>query len=192
MPRIDATTVAEHHQRRRRALLDAGMALLAQTGVDGVTPAAVGAAAGLARSSVYQYFDSSAALLAALVEDAFPRSIARLRRALEGAATPQERIETYLSASLSLAADASYTALHTLARADVPAPRRDRLAELHRQLYAPLVEAVRELVPIDPELVTRLLLGLLGAAVQEVRAGAPAAVVESRMLDLVRSGLKGA
>lgn len=192
MPRIDATTVAEHHQRRRRALLDAGMALLAQTGVDGVTPAAVGAAAGLARSSVYQYFDSSAALLAALVEDAFPRSIARLRRALEGAATPQERIETYLSASLSLAADASYTALHTLARADVPAPCRDRLAELHGQLYAPLVEAVRELVPIDPELVTRLLLGLLGAAVQEVRAGAPAAVVESRMLDLVRSGLKGA
>jgi len=192
VPRIDATTVAEHHQRRRRALLDAGMALLAQTGVDGVTPAAVGAAAGLARSSVYQYFDSSAALLAALVEDAFPRSIARLRRALEGAATPQERIETYLSASLSLAADASYTALHTLARADVPAPCRDRLAELHGQLYAPLVEAVRELVPIDPELVTRLLLGLLGAAVQEVRAGAPAAVVESRMLDLVRSGLKGA
>ena len=61
MPRIDAPTVAEHHAQRRAALLAAAEELLAEQGVEAVTPAAVGARAGLARSSVYQYFSSSPA-----------------------------------------------------------------------------------------------------------------------------------
>ncbi len=52
MPRIDAPTVAEHHQMRRAALMAAAGDLLATQGVESVTLGAVGAAAGLARSSV--------------------------------------------------------------------------------------------------------------------------------------------
>ena len=71
MPRIEAPRVAEHHARQRRALLDAAHALLAETG-EAPSMAAVGRRAGLARSSVYQYFDSPGALLHAVVTDVFP------------------------------------------------------------------------------------------------------------------------
>ena len=91
MPRIDAPTVAEHHARRRAALVAAGADLLASGGVEAVTLGAVGSATGLARSSVYQYFDSAPALLAAVVEEVFPRSTAKLRAAVERAATPEAK-----------------------------------------------------------------------------------------------------
>ncbi|MGB8020339.1 MAG: TetR family transcriptional regulator, partial [Candidatus Nanopelagicales bacterium] len=78
MPRIDAPTVAEHHQMRRAALIAAANDLLATEGVEAVTLGAVGAAAGLARSSVYQYFDSTGSLLAELVEQEVPRATAHL------------------------------------------------------------------------------------------------------------------
>ena len=60
MPKISAPTVAEHRVRQRDALLHAATELLVDGGVSAVTPAAVGAAAGLARPSVYQYFSSGA------------------------------------------------------------------------------------------------------------------------------------
>ena len=60
MPRISAPTVAQHRMRQRDALLHAATELLVSGGLSAVTPAAVGAAAGLARPSVYQYFSSGA------------------------------------------------------------------------------------------------------------------------------------
>ena len=53
MPRITAPTVAEHHAKQRRALLDAARDLLAETGAE-PSMAAVARRAGLARSSIYQ------------------------------------------------------------------------------------------------------------------------------------------
>lgn len=51
MPKISAPTVAEHRVRQRGALLRAAIELLVDGGVSAVTPAAVSAAAGLARPS---------------------------------------------------------------------------------------------------------------------------------------------
>src|ERR1044071_5681440 len=70
MPRIDAPTVAEHRANQERALLDAARAVLLAHGPQAVTPATVGAAAGLARSSVYKYFRSGDEILSRIVADA--------------------------------------------------------------------------------------------------------------------------
>ncbi len=91
MPKINAPTVAEHRDQRRAALVHAGRDILASQGADAVTPAAVGAAAGIARSSVYQYFDSSVALLAAIVEESFPNATATLRDAVEVGRLPRRK-----------------------------------------------------------------------------------------------------
>ena len=80
MPKINASTVAEHRAHQREALIGAAIDILVNEGATAVTPAAVGARAGLARSSVYQYFDSSAALLATITEEAFRRSNEALAR----------------------------------------------------------------------------------------------------------------
>ena len=191
VPRIDAPTVVEHHSRRRAALVHAGAELLASGGVDAVTLGAVGSATGLARSSVYQYFGSAPALLAAVVEDVFPRSTEKLRAAVDRAGTPQNKVDAYLSTALDLATDPAHRSLYALAGTGLPDECRARIAELHEAQFAPLRNAVRGLGVPDPALSTRLVLGVLQAATQAVVDGAPRARVRREVLALVHDGLAG-
>ena len=190
MPRIDAPTVVEHHSKQRAALLAAGGDLLASRGVDAVTPAAVGAAAGLARSSVYQYFDSSPALIAAIVEDAFPRATDELRAAVAKAGPPSAQVDAYVRTALKMATDPAHRSLYALGRTELPSACRARLAELHAEQHAPLRAALGELAVPDLDLTTRLVLGLLGAAVQSVIDGAAKKRVESRLLTVLHQGVR--
>jgi len=189
VPKIDAPTVAEHHSRRRAALVSAGADLLASGGVDAVTLAGVGAATGLARSSVYQYFDSASALLAAVVEDVFPRSTETLRRAVDRADSPADKVDAYLVAALTLATDTGHRSLYALSGFALPEHCRARIAELHEQQFAPLGEAVAALGVPDPELSTRLLLGVLQSATQLIVDGAPKGKVTRQVLAFVNEGL---
>ena len=189
MPRIDAPTVAEHHRRRRAALIAAAVDVLAERGLEGLTVAAVGSAAGLARSSVYQYFDSTPALLAAVVEDAVPRSTARLAAAVSRAHTPGEKVDAYVRTALVAATGPAQRSMHALESAQLPAECRARLVELHQQQYAPLLDALVELGVEQPDLTLRLLLGLLHAAAAELSRGTAKATVLRRTRALVQDGL---
>lgn len=189
MPRIDAPTVAEHNRRRRAALLEAGAGLLAESGVDAVTLGSVGAATGLARSSVYQYFDSTPALIAAVVEDAFPRATAKLAASVAGVVAPAAKVDAYVSTALELAADPAHRSLYALADADLPAECRTRLMELHQEQYEPLRSAIAKLGVVDADLTTRLIAGLLGAGAREVISGADLAVVTKSLLSILHEGL---
>ncbi|MGX1508291.1 UNVERIFIED_CONTAM: AcrR family transcriptional regulator [Streptomyces graminofaciens] len=99
MPKINASTVAGHPAQQREALIGAAIDILVNEGAAAVTPATVGTRAGLARSSVYQYFDSSAALLATITEEAFRRSNEALNRAMAAADGPVERVEAFVRES---------------------------------------------------------------------------------------------
>ncbi|MFN8147396.1 MAG: TetR/AcrR family transcriptional regulator [Candidatus Nanopelagicales bacterium] len=189
MPRIDAPTVAEHHAQRRAALLAAAEELLAEQGVEAVTPAAVGARAGLARSSVYQYFSSSPAIVAAVVEDAFPRAIEQLRAAMAATTTPAEQVDAYVTTALRLAGDRTHRSLRALAVADLPEHCQARMDELHREQTTPLVDALKALGAPDPALTAALVSGVVRAAAQAVAEGAPAARVTRRTLALIHEGI---
>src|SRR4029077_11957642 len=78
MPRIEADTVAQHRARQRAALLRAAEQVLIEDGYENLAFAAVARRAGLARSSVYEYFTSRDDLVAALVADVLPRWLTRL------------------------------------------------------------------------------------------------------------------
>lgn len=189
MPKIDAPTVAEHHRRRRDALLAATERLLAEGGVDGVTLGAVGAQAGLARSSVYQYFDSAPALLAALVEDRMPRSLARLHADTAAAADPAGRVDAFIRSALRTTTDTTHRALSALADADLPADCAARLAELHLDQLAPLRTALADLGTPDPELTAQLVMSLVEGATRAVVRGAELDAVVDRTLALIHTGL---
>src|SRR5690606_26739116 len=120
MPRISAPTVAEHRAQQREALIEAATELLVTGGVAAVTPAAVGAAAGLSRPAVYQYFASGPAILGAVIEDAFPRANAALLSVLDPEASPTERIDTYLREALRLAEDGIHRPVTALTGAQLP------------------------------------------------------------------------
>ena len=189
MPKIDAPTVAEHHQRRRAALLAAAAEILATEGLDALSLGAVGIAAGLARSSVYQYFDSTPALVAALVEDAMPRALDELSAGAGVGAGPVERVETYVRSALALATDPTHRALASLAHAPLPPECAARLAEMHQGLLDPLRSALEELGVPEPTLTATLVMGTVQAASRAVLAGLAVDTVLERTLALLHGDL---
>lgn len=140
MPRISAATVADHRANQHAALLEAAREILVSEGVHALTPAAVGARIGLARSSVYRYFSSTADILAQLVEDAFPRWSARLRAAIAPTgpdASLPARIRAYGRAALDFVGSPDYALIPALQAIGLPGECRVRVDELHGELIAP-------------------------------------------------------
>ena len=178
MPKIDAPTVAEHHAQRRAAILDATVALLGDVGAGELTPAAVAAATGLARSSVYQYYPSSAALVAAGVEETFRRTIAAIEAGLATARSPEERVRAYVDSALDAAA-AGHEPMRLYASLALPDPCRTALHELHLQATGPLVEALADLGVDDPVGVAGLINGVISAGAAQITAGRSASSVRA-------------
>ena len=141
MPRIDAPTVAEHHDRQRRALLDAARALLAETG-QAPTMAALARRAGLARSSLYQYFTSPEDLMRAVVADVFPGWATQVRRRVEDARTPGEQVWAYVEANIDLFAGSEQAVAQALSRVVDPDVLRGPMQQFHAQLQVPLRDAL--------------------------------------------------
>jgi AcrR family transcriptional regulator len=144
VPRIDAPTVAEHHARQQRSLLDAARALLAETG-QAPSMTAVGRRAGLARSSVYQYFDSPEALLHAVVADVFPDWANQVRTRVESAGGAAARVWAYVEANTALFASSEQAVAQALARVVDPQVLRGPMQQFHARLQEPLLQALTDL-----------------------------------------------
>ncbi len=152
-----------------------------------MTPAAVGAAAGLARPSVYQYFSSGADILAAVIEDAFPRANKSLQVALDAAIGPAEKLDAYVRGTLRLAAEGAHRPAAALAAGQLPSECLARLQELHREQAAPFMDALQALALPELQLTAQLLGGVLEAAMGAVEDGASLDAVTDLTLALVRS-----
>lgn len=180
MPRISAPTLAEHQVRRRSAIIDAAVGLLVVAGPSGVTPAAVAASAGMARSSVYQYFPSSAALVAVAVEEAFEMAVEVIGKVLVGLDDPADRISAYLDATLETAI-AGHRTISELPAMDLPPDSRDRILRLREAYRGPLVAALAELGLPDAEAQARLVMAVLNAAAEQAVEGEPVDEVRGRV-----------
>ncbi|MGV9668748.1 TetR/AcrR family transcriptional regulator [Nocardia niigatensis] len=190
MPKINAATVAEHRAQQRSALVQAAVGILVEQGAAAVTPAAVGARAGLARSSFYQYFPSSAALLAAIVEESFTAADAAITQALADVHEPAARIDAFVRTELRLAAQGTHRPAKALMQADLPRECLDRVHELHHRHNIPL-QAALTLAGSDaaPELTSQLVGGLVQAAMTAVEHGADPRHVADHALTLIHHGL---
>ncbi|WP_158274517.1 TetR/AcrR family transcriptional regulator [Cellulomonas sp. WB94] len=191
MPRIDAPTVAEHHVMRRDAIIAAARDLLGTAGASAVTPAAVAGRSGLARTSVYQYFPSTGALLAAAVEATFTDSSAALAAGVEQAGDPRSHIHAYVRDALRLAAR-DHSPFHQLTLSDLPPECVARVRELHDELVAPLRSAVDAFGVRDTEVVTGIVFGAISAAVQLVDHGRDLDETTTATLGFIDAGLDAA
>lgn len=191
MPRIDAPTVAEHHVMRRGAIVAAARDLLGTSGASAVTPAAVAGRSGLARTSVYQYFPSTGALLAAAIEATFADSSDRLEAAVAQAGDPRARIQAYVRDALHLAAR-DHGPFRQLTLADLPPECAARVRELHDALVSPLRAAVEAFGVRDTALATTLVFGAISAAVQLVDHGFDLDETIAGTLSFVEAGLDAA
>jgi AcrR family transcriptional regulator len=138
---------------------------------------------------VYQYFTSGADILAAVIEDAFPRANESLRVALGGAIGPAEIIDAYVRETLRLTAEGAHRPAAALAAAQLPDECLARLRELHREQAAPLLDALQTLGVPELQLTTQLLGGVIEAAMRAIEHGAPLAVVTDLTLALLRAAV---
>lgn len=81
---------------QRGALLDAARSLLSEGGTEALTFPALAERTGLARSSVYEYFRSRAAVVEELCAVDFPVWAAEVAAAMQRVDTPEEKIEAYV------------------------------------------------------------------------------------------------
>ncbi|WP_433430848.1 TetR/AcrR family transcriptional regulator [Nonomuraea sp. CA-141351] len=190
MPRISAATVADHRASQHAALLTAAMEILVAEGPAGLTPAAVGARVGLARSSVYRYFSSTAGILAQLVEDAIPRWATRLEDASSQADGLRERVRAFGAVTLSFVTHPDYALLRALSSVELPQECRDRLDQLHETLIGPLSAILSDAGCPHPELVAHLGWSILGEGQRQLAGGAdPTVVTETTLTVLCRAVL---
>lgn len=167
MPRIQAATVAEHRNQRIRAILDAARALMEQTG-EPPSMGDIGKRAGLARSSVYQYFDSVETLLTAVASDVFPDWSGRILKRVAEAATPGEKVWAYVEENFAIFAGREMVVAQVLARVIAPQEFQAPMKEFHLQLQVPLRDALMDLNEPEPEAMAGLIDSLIMKAANDV------------------------
>jgi AcrR family transcriptional regulator len=194
VPKIRAATLAEHRRLQREALLDAARALLAEGGMEALAFPALAARTGLARSSVYDYFRSRAAVVEELCAVDFPAWAAEIEGAVALAETPRQRVEAYVRAQLALAGDPRHRALAAISAGELDDAARERIRAAHGQFIGLVVGALADLGHRQPGLTAALLQGVVQSAVKRLELGAAedAAAITETAVALVLCGVTDA
>jgi AcrR family transcriptional regulator len=144
-PKIQAATVVEQRQMRQRQLIDAALSIALESGAANITVAAVAKRAGLARSSMYEYFSSSADLIADLVIEELALYQKRLAQAVNGTQDPYQHIELWIAAALQYVVDGRHMLIKSLNAAAIPEFRRDEISQGHRNLMTTISAPLQEI-----------------------------------------------
>jgi AcrR family transcriptional regulator len=144
-PKIQAATVVEQRQMRQRQLIDAALSIALESGTANITVAAVAKRAGLARSSMYEYFSSSADLIADLVIEELALYQKRLAQAVMGTQDPYQHIELWIAEALQYVVDGRHMLIKSLNAAAIPEFRRDEISQGHRNLMTTISAPLQEI-----------------------------------------------
>lgn len=177
---------------QRAALLDAARSLLSEGGTEALTFPALAERTGLARSSVYEYFRSRAAVVEELCEVDFPVWAAEVEAAMAAAAGPEAKVEAYVRRQLALVGDRRHRAVVAISASELDAGAREKIRAAHGGLVAMIVEAVGEMGHAEPRLAAMLVQGVVDAAVRRIELGVeePSVVTEAAVGMVVR-GVRG-
>lgn len=151
MPKISAATVAEHRARQRSALVAAARALLLSGGYEGLTFSALAQQAGLARPSVYSYFESKDDLVLAVCEMSLPGWLARIDEAMARARSPRSKLVAFVRAQLEAAAAGEHRLAAAVEHAPLSPQTWDRIAELHEKFAPKTSDVIAALGHQQPE-----------------------------------------
>lgn len=146
MPR-SAAAFEQIRAARREQILAAAARVFARKGLGDTTIADLAAAAEVSHGLLYRHFASKDAVFAALVDEAVANAALLARTAVERPGTPWERLR-WITAAMAPGpppdprSDFALVVIHALTNEDVPAPVRERAAQLGQAIRA----AVRRLV----------------------------------------------
>ncbi|MEU3336334.1 helix-turn-helix domain-containing protein [Streptomyces sp. NPDC006668] len=185
--------MAEHRSMQRAALLDAARSLLSEGGTDALTFPALAERTGLARSSVYEYFRSRAAVVEELCAVDFPVWAAEVEAAMAGAGSAADKVEAYVRRQLELVGDRRHRAVVAISASELDAGAREKIRAAHGGLVAMIVEALGEMGHPEPRLGAMLVQGVVDAAVRRIELGVaePPEVIADAAVALVLRGARG-
>lgn len=191
MPKINTEKLAQHREWRRQQLIDAAAAIALESGGAAVTVASVAERAGLSRTSVYEYFASSAELTADLVIDELNGFVSALTDAIKNPENPELAIEQWITAALRYIADGRHLLAKALSATDTPKDRAAEIGAAHRALLAPLRNSLTSMNIKDISQAMALLQGATDVATKRIEGGADANLEIATTTAFCIAGLKG-
>ena len=189
MPKIETATLSQHRDWRRSQLIDAAAAIALESGGAAITVAAVAARAGLSRTSVYEYFASSADLAADLVIDELNAFAHELKKISEAGSSPIEAIDLWIEGSLQYIADGRHLLAKALNAIDLPRNRSAAIGMAHGALLAPLRAKLEELGISDINFALTLIQSTTDGASRRIESGDDAELVIQSTREFCTAGL---
>jgi AcrR family transcriptional regulator len=189
MPKIETQTLSQHRDWRRSQLIDAAAAIALESGGGAVTVAAVAARAGLSRTSVYEYFASSADLAADLVIEELNSFAQELKEISAAGQTPTEAIDLWIEGSLQYIADGRHLLAKALNAIDLPRNRGAAIGMAHKALLAPLRSKLEELGISDVNFALTLIQSTTDGASRRIESGDDAELVIKTTREFCIAGL---
>jgi AcrR family transcriptional regulator len=189
MPKIETETLSQHRDWRRSQLIDAAAAIALESGGGAVTVAAVAARAGLSRTSVYEYFASSADLAADLVIEELNSFAQELKEISAAGQTPTEAIDLWIEGSLQYIADGRHLLAKALNAIDLPRNRGAAIGMAHKALLAPLRSKLEELGISDINFALTLIQSTTDGASRRIESGDDAELVIKTTREFCIAGL---
>ena len=104
MPKIRAASIDEHKELTRRSLLDAAYQVIEEAGSAEVPLGDIALAAGVGRTTFYDYFEDRDDVIASLVEDKLPDVIAELIDTVPGDLATADRLAKLATATVEFVA----------------------------------------------------------------------------------------
>jgi AcrR family transcriptional regulator len=104
VPKIRAASIDEHKELTRRSLLDAAWRLIDDAGTADVPLGEIALAAGVGRTTFYDYFDDRDDVIASLVEENLPAVIADLIDSVPETLTTSQRLARLASKTVEFVA----------------------------------------------------------------------------------------
>ena len=189
MPKIETPTLSQHRDWRRSQLIEAAAAIALESGGAAITVAAVATRAGLSRTSVYEYFASSADLAADLVIDELNSFAEELKMISEAGSTPVEAIDLWIEGSLQYIADGRHLLAKALNAIDLPRNRSAAIGMAHGALLAPLRIKLEELGISDINFALTLIQSTTDGASRRIESGDDAELVITSTREFCIAGL---
>jgi len=171
MPKIQTETLAQHRDWRRNQLIEAAAGIALESGGAAISVAAVAQRAGLSRTSVYEYFGSSADLIADLVLEELHNFAQYLEEAVAEAEQPLESISAWIKSALIYIADGRHLLAKALNSTSLPQERSAAIGAAHRALLAPLVAGLTAMGVQDTHRALLFIQAITDASTKRIESG---------------------
>jgi AcrR family transcriptional regulator len=193
MPRIRAASIDEHKELTRRAILDAAEELIGEVQTAEVSLGELTAAAGIGRTTFYEYFADRDDVIAALVEEELPEVITRLIEGLKSTGTAERLAELAVATVEFVVAN---PVLGVILHREVPrlgVEAQERIMQAHAGLSKEMASLYRRGVEegvfrrLEPDLAGRLIQDTIMSAARTVIASTS----PSQRLGSITEGMRG-